>query len=104
MATAEFSKVCCYPHIQRLSIINEAEVDAFFFFLLESLCFLYDPTNVGNLISSSSALSKSSLNTWKLSIHTLLKANLKDFEHYLASMQNERSCKVVYTFFGTMLL
>ena len=51
-----------------------------------SLAFSYDPENVGNLISGSSAFSKSSLNIWKFSLHVLLKPSLKDFEHYLASM------------------
>ena len=50
------------------------------------LCFLYDPRNVGNLVSSSSAFSISSLYIWKFSVHILLKPTLKDFEHYLASM------------------
>ena len=63
-------------------IVNEAKVDVF----LEFPCFLYDPTNVGNLISGSSAFSKSSLYIWKFSVHVLLKPSLKDFEHYHASM------------------
>ena len=54
--------------------------------------------NVGNLISGSSAFSKPSLYIWKFSIHVLLKPSLKNFEHYLASMWNERSCIVVWTF------
>ena len=57
------------------SIINEAEVDAF----LEVSCFYYDPMDVGNLISGSSAFSKSSLN---ISVHVLLKPGLENFEHY----------------------
>ena len=64
------------------SIVNEAEVGVF----LEFSCFFYDPTDVDNLISGSSAFSKSSLNIWKFSVHVLLKTNLKDFEHYFASM------------------
>ena len=64
------------------------------------LCFLSDPRNVGNLISSSSAFSISSLYIWKFSVHILLKPNLKDFEHDLASMWNECKCVVVWTFFG----
>ena len=48
--------------------------------------FFYDPTDVGNLLSGSSAFSKSSLNTWKFSVHVLLKPSLKDFEHCLAIM------------------
>ena len=68
--------------VRDLSIVNEAEVDVF----LEFPCFLCDPTDVGNLISDSSAFSKPSLYTWKFLIHVLLKPSLKDFEHYLASM------------------
>ena len=64
------------------SIVNEAEVGVF----LEFSCFFYDPTDVDNLISGSSAFSKSSLNIWKFSVHVLLKTNLKDFEHYFVSM------------------
>ena len=68
--------------VKGLSLVNEVEVDIF----LELSCFFYDPADVGNLISGSSAFSKSSLNIWKLSIHVLLKPSLEDFEHYLASM------------------
>ena len=64
------------------SVVNEAEVDVF----LEFLCFLYDPTNIGNLISGSSAFSKLSFYIWKFSVHVLLKPSLKDSEHYPASM------------------
>ena len=59
-----------------------AEVDVF----LEFLCFFYDPADIGNLISGSSAFSKSSLYIWKFLVHVLLKPSLKDFEKYLASM------------------
>ena len=82
------------------SIVNEAEIDVF----LKSLCFLYDPKNVDNLISVSSAVSKSSLYIWKFSVHVLLKANLKDFEHYLASMWNDCNCMVIWAFFGIAFL
>ena len=71
---------------------------------LESPCFLYEPINVGNLISGSSAFSKSSLYIWKSSIHILLKPSLKDFEHYLVSMWNECNYMVVWSFFGTAFL
>ena len=54
--------------------------------LLELTCFLYDPTNVGNLISGSSALFTPSLYIWRFSVHVPLKTSLKDFEHYLASL------------------
>ena len=62
------------------SVVNEADV------FLEFSCFFYDPTNVGNLISGSSAFSKSSLNVWKFSVYVLLKSSLENFEHYFASM------------------
>ena len=91
--------VCCVPH-KGFSIVNEAEVDVF----LELSCFFYDPTNVGNLISGSSAFSKLSLYIWEFSIHILLKPRLKDFEHNLTSMQNEHNCMIVWTFFGIALL
>ena len=86
--------------VRDLSIVNEAEVDVF----LEFPCFLCDPTDVGNLISDSSAFSKPSLYTWKFLIHVLLKPSLKDFAHYLASMWNEHNCMIVWTFFGIALL
>ena len=68
--------------VNGFSIVNEADVDVF----LEFSCFFYDPTDVGNLISDSSTFSKCSLYIWKFSVHILLKPNLKDFEHYLASI------------------
>ena len=58
------------------------EVDVF----LELSCFFYDPTDVGNLISGSSAFSKSSLNIWKFLVHILLNPSLENFEHCFASM------------------
>ena len=60
--------------VKGFSIVNKAEVDVF----LEFSCFFYDSTDVGNLISGSSAFSKSSLYIWKLSVHILLKPILKD--------------------------
>ena len=68
--------------VKNFSVVNEAEVDIF----LDFSCFFYDPTGVGNLISGSSAFSKSSLNVWKFSIHVLLKPGLENFEPYLASV------------------
>ena len=63
-------------------IVNEAEVDVF----LELSCFFSDPVDVGNLISGSSAFSKSSLNIWKFTVHILLKPGLENIEHYFASV------------------
>ena len=65
--------------VKGFSIVSEAEVDVF----LEFSCFFYDPTDAGNLISGSSAFSKSSLNIWKFSVHILLKPALENFEHSL---------------------
>ena len=65
-------------------VVSEAEVDVFL--LLDFSCFFYDPKDVGNLISSLSAFSKSSLYIWKFSVHALLKCSLEDFEYDLASM------------------
>ena len=132
--------------LKGFSIVNKAEVDVFLGFS----CFFYDPKDVGNLISGSSAVakslqscptlsdpmdcslpgssvhgifqarvlewvanafstgsstfSKSNLYIWKFLVHILLKPNLKDFEHYLASMWNECNYVVVSTFFGITLL
>ena len=83
-----------------LSIPNEAEADVF----LEFPWFLHDSTNVGNLISSSSAFSKPSLFIWNFSFQVLLKLSLKDFEHNLDSMWNEHNYTVVGTFFVIVLL
>ena len=86
--------------VKGFSVVNEAEVDVF----QEFSFFFYDPVDVGNLISGSSAFSKSSLYIWKFSVHMLLKPSLKDFEHYFASMWNKCNCAVVWTFFGIVLL
>ena len=66
--------------VKGFSVVNEAEIDAF----MDFCCFFYDPTYVGNLISGSSAFSKSSLNIWKFTVHILLKPDLENFEHYFA--------------------
>ena len=68
--------------VKGFGVVNKAEADVF----LELSWFFYDPTDVGNLISGSSAFSKSSLNIWKLILHVLLKPGLENFEHYFTSM------------------
>ena len=68
--------------VKGFTVVNEAEVDVF----VESSCFFFDPTDVGNLISGSSAFSKSNLNIWKFLVHILLKPSLENFEHYFASV------------------
>ena len=77
--------------VKGFHIVNKAEVDIF----LELSHFFDDPLDVGNLISGSSAFSKTSLNIWKFSVHILLKPSLKDFEHYFASMCDDCNCAVV---------
>ena len=68
--------------VKGFSIINKAEVHVF----LEHSCFFDDPTDVGNLISGSSAFYKTRLNIWKFTIHVLLKPGLENFEHYFTSV------------------
>ena len=77
--------------VKGFSVVNEAEVDAF----LEFSYFFYEPTDIGNLISGSSAFSKSIVNIWKFSVHVLLKPSLENFEHYFAIMWDEHNCVVV---------
>ena len=99
LSLKEFSTVCCDPHHQRLWR-SPAEVDVF----LELSCFFNDPADVGNLISGSSAFSKTSLNIWKFMVHVLLKPVLENLEHYFASMWDECNCAVVWALFGTASL
>ena len=68
--------------VKGFGIINKAEVDIF----MEPSCFFDDPMDVGNLVSGSSAFSRSSLNIWKFSVHILLKPGLDNFEHYFTSV------------------
>ena len=86
--------------VKGFGIINKAEVDVF----LELVSFFYDPMDVSNLISGSSAFSKSSLNIWKFMVHVLLKPDLENFEHYFASVRDEYNCAVVWAFFGIAFL
>ena len=86
--------------VKAFGIINKAEIDVF----LELTCFFDNPTDVGNLISSSSAFSKSSLNIWKFTVHVLLKPGLENFEHYFTSVWDDCNCAVVGAFFGVVFL
>ena len=91
----EAGKVVWYSHLLKnfpqfvliytvkgFGVINEAEVDVF----LEFFCFSCDPVDIGNLISGSSAFSKSILNIWNFTVHILLNPGLENFEHDFASM------------------
>ena len=93
----QFIVICT---IKGFGIVNKAEIDVF----LELSCFFHDPVDVGNLISGSSAFSKSSLNIWKFTVHVLLKSDLENFEHYFASMWNECNCVLVWASFGIAFL
>ena len=78
--------------VKGFSDVDEAQVYVF----LDFPCFLYDPADVGALISGSSAFSKSSLYIWKFLVHVLLKPRLKDFKHNLTSMWNDSNYTVVW--------
>ena len=82
--------------VKVFGIVNKAEIDVF----LELSGFFNDISDTANLISGSSALSKSSLNIWKFTVHVLLRPGLEDFEHYLSSVWDECNCAVVWAFFG----
>ena len=105
----EAAKVVWYSHlfqnfpqfivihtVKGFGIVNKADV------FLELSCFFDDPADIGNLISGSSAFSKSNLNNWKFTVHMLLKPSLENFEHYFASMWDECNCVVVWAFFGSV--
>ena len=77
-----FSQFVMIHTFKGFGVVNKAEIDVF----LELSCFFYDAADVGNLISGSSAFSKSSLNIWKFTDHVLLKPGLESFERYFASM------------------
>ena len=86
--------------VKGFSIVDETEVDVF----LEFPCFLYDPTNVGNLTSGSPAFSKPCLDIWKFLVHITLKPSMQEFKHDLTSMGDEYNCLVVRIFFSATLL
>ena len=71
--------------VKGFDIVNETEVDVF----LEFPSYLYDPVNVGNLISGSSSFSQSSLDIWKFLVHIMLKPSMQDFKHDLTSTGDE---------------
>ena len=109
----EAGKVVWYSHLLKnfsqfvviytfkgFGIVNKEEVDVF----LEVPCLSYDPVDVGSLISSFSAFSKSSLNIWKFTVHVLLKPGLGNFEHYFTSVWDECNCAVVWASFGIAFL
>ena len=109
----EAGKVLWYSHLLKnfmqfivihtvkgYGVVNKAEVDDF----LQLSCFSDDPTDICNLISGSSAFSKSSLNIWEFMVNILLKPGLESFEHHFANMWDECNCAVIWTFFGIAFL
>ena len=94
-----FPQIVVIHTVKGFGLVNKAETDVF----LELSCFFDDPMDVGNLISGSSAFSKTSLNIWKFTVHILLKPGL-NFEHYFASVWDECNCAVVWAFFGMAFL
>ena len=86
--------------VKGFGIVNKTEIDV----LLELCCFFNDPADAGNLIFSSSAFSKTSLNIWNFMVHVLLKPGLENFEHYFTSMWEECNCVVVWVLFGIAFL
>jgi len=86
--------------VKGFGIVNKSEIDVF----LELSCFFHDPADIGNLISGSSAFSKTSLNIRKFTVHILLRPGLENFEHYFTSMWDECNCAVVWAFFGIAFL
>ena len=81
--------------VKGFSVVNEIEINVLFDFFLEFVCFLYDPAEVDNLISGSSAFSKPSLDIGKLLVHIMLKPSMQDFKHNFTSMGDEGNCPVV---------
>ena len=86
--------------VKGFDIVSKAEVDVF----LEVSCLFDDPMDVENLISGSSAFSKSALNIWNFLVHVLVKPGLENFGHYFATVCDECNCAVVLKFLGVAFL
>ena len=97
-----FSQFIVIHTVKGFGIVNKAEIDVFLEPKLSR--FFYDPADVGNLISGSSAFSKTSLNIWKFTVHILLKHGLENFKHYFTSLWDECNYAVVWAFFRIAFL
>ena len=95
-----FPQLIVIHTVKGFGIVNKAEIDVF----LKLSCFFDDLEDVGNLVSCSSAFSKTSLNIREFMVHGLLKPGLENFEHYFNSMWDECNCVVVWAFFGIAFL
>ena len=98
--TQNFPQFIVIHTVKGFGIVNKAEIDVF----LELSCFFHDPVDVGNLISGSSAFSKTSLNISEFTVHLLLKPGLENFEHHFPSVWDGCNCAVVWAFFGIAFL
>ena len=95
-----FSQFIVIHTVKGFGIVNKAEIYVF----LELSCFFHDPVDVGNLMSGSSAFSKTSLNIRKFTVHILLKPGFKNFEHDFTSVWDECNWVVVWSLFGIAFL
>ena len=95
-----FPQLIVIHTVKGFGIVNKAEIDVF----LELSCLFHDPADVGNLISGSSAFSKTSLNIRNFMVHVLPKPGLDNFEHYFTSVWDECNCAVIWEFFGIAFL
>ena len=93
-----FPQFVVIHRVKSFGIVNKADV------FLELSCFFNEPTYVGNLISGSSAFSKTNLNIWMFMVNVMLKPGLENFQHYFASVWDECNCMVVWAFFGIAFL
>ena len=82
-----FPQLIVIHRVKGFGIVNKADI--------KLSCFFDDSVDVGNLISDSSAFSKTSLNIWKFTVHVLLKPGLENFEHYFTNMSDECNCAIV---------
>ena len=82
LLSQNFPQFAVLHRVKGLGTVSKAEADV----LLELSCFFHDPTDVGSLSSGSSAFCESSLNIWESSVHSVLKPDLENFEHYFASV------------------
>ena len=95
-----FPQLVVIHTVKGFGVVKRAEIDVF----PELSCFFDDPADVGNLLSGSSAFSKTSLNIWKFTVHILLNPGLENFELCFISMWDECNCVVVWAFFGIAFL
>jgi len=95
-----FPQLIVIHTVKGFGLVNKAEIDVF----LELSSFSHEPADVGNLISGSSAFSKTIWNIWKFTVHILLKPDLENFEYYFTSVWNECNCVLVWAFFGIAFL